>query len=104
MSDEIFVNESGDQVTPEELGLKRFEVKMRQAENGVVEKAIFIGGEKLDWSIDLSSFAEAIKMGPTYYRAIQRDIEKHFIESVSDFLGRKVSMDEIKNAIKDGWI
>lgn len=85
-------------------GKKRFEVKMRKGENGTIEKAIFIDDEILDWSIDMSSYMDAMKMGPMYRRAVQHDIEKHFIESVSDFLGRKVTMNEIKEAIKTGWI
>lgn len=90
--------------TPEEQGKKRFEVKMRRAEGGGIEKAIFIDDELLDWQIDLNSYMEAMKMGPQFRREIQRDIERHFVDSVSDFLGRKVTIDEIKTAIKTGWI
>lgn len=89
--------------TPPE-GKKRFEVKMRKAEGGGIEKAIFIDDELLDWQIDMNSYMDAMKMGPQYRREIQRNIEKHFIESVSDFLGRKVTMKEIKDAIQTGWI
>jgi hypothetical protein len=88
-------------VNPE--GKKTFEVKMR-AKAGGVEKAIFIDGELLDWQIDMSSYAEAVKMGPQYYREIQRSIEEHFTEAVSDTLGRKVTIEEIKLAIQTGWI
>jgi len=80
-----------------------FEVKMRQNKGGV-EKAIFIDGELLDWSVDLSSLAEAAKMGHKFYRAAQRDIEKHFVDSVSEFIGRKVTPDDIKTATVTGWI
>ena len=83
---------------------KRFEVRMRVHPNGSVEKKIFIDGEMLDWSVDSSSFLEANRMGPQFMRAVQEDIAKHFIESVSEVLGRKVSLEDIKNAIKDGWI
>lgn len=90
--------------TPEELGMKKFEVRFGMGENGVMQKAVFIGGEMLDWQIDISSYMDATKMGPSFRREIQRDIELHFCESVSDFLGRKVTIDEIKTAIKTGWI
>lgn len=90
--------------TPEELGKKKFEVKMRSDGSGGIEKAIFINNEMLDWQIDTNSFVDAMKMGPQYVRAVQQSIEKHFIESVSDFLGRKVTMLEIKQAIETGWI
>ena len=83
---------------------KKFEVKMRKNSDGSIEKAIFIDDEMLDWSIDMNSYLEACRMGFMYQREAQRDIERHFIDSVSDFLGRKVTMDDIKNAIKTGLI
>jgi hypothetical protein len=85
-------------------GRKSFEVKIRPAKGGGIEKAIFIGGELLDWQVDINSLVEAMRMGPMYMKAVQKDIEKHFVESVSDFVGRKVSADDIKKAIKDGYI
>lgn len=90
--------------SPEEQGKKRFEVKMRGAKGGGFEKAIFIDEKLLDWQIDMNDYIEAMKMGPMYMREIQRSIEIHFIESVSDFLGRKVTMEEIKKAIETGYI
>lgn len=83
---------------------KKFEVKMRAAKGGGIEKAIFIDDELLDWQIDLNSYADAMKMGPQYVREIQKSIEDHFTEAVSDTLGRKVTILEIKEAIKTGWI
>lgn len=83
---------------------KKFEVKMRPAKGGGIEKAIFIDDELLDWQIDMNSYMEAMKMGPMFQREIQKSIEEHFIESVSDTLGRKVTMEEIKTAINTGWI
>ena len=91
------------QITPPWDGAKTFEVKMRK-EKGNVQKAIFVGGELLDWNIDMDSYMEAVKMGFMYQRDVQRDIEKHFITSVSDFLGRKITMEDIKKAIQTGWI
>lgn len=85
-------------------GKKTFEVKMQSDGSGGIEKAIFIDGEILDWKIDMNSYMDALKMGPQYQREIQRSIEEHFIESVSDMLGRKVTMLEIKAAIKSGLI
>lgn len=83
---------------------KRFEVKMRQSKDGGIEKAIFIDGELLDWQIDMNSYMDAALMGPLYKKEAQKDIEKHFIESVSDTIGRKVTIVEIKKAIASGWI
>jgi len=87
-----------------ELEKKRFEVMMRRHPNGEIEKKVFIDGVMLDYSIDIHSFREACKMGLQYKLAVQRDIEKHFTECVSEMLNRKVTLDDIKEAIKTGWI
>jgi len=91
-------------MSEENLGKKRFETKVVMGKNGMLERQIFIGGELLDWGVDLSSFMEAKKMGPQYMKAIQMDIAKHFAASVSEVLGRHVSMEEISEATKTGWI
>jgi hypothetical protein len=82
----------------------RFEVMMRPAGNGVIEKAVFINGEELDWAIDASSLMEARAMGPKFFRAVQADIIRHYVESVSEVVGRKVTVEDIQNATKTGWI
>jgi hypothetical protein len=90
--------------TPDGHPMHRFEVKMRKGKNGNLEKAVFIGGEYLDWSIDVASLMEAMQMGPKFYREIQKDIARHYTESVSEFIGRRVTADDIKKATKTGWI
>lgn len=87
-----------------EVQKKRFEVKFFQHADGYKEKDVFIDGEKLEYSIDISSYLEASKMGLVYKLAVQRDIERHFCESVSEVLGRKVTVEDIKRAIITGWI
>ena len=82
----------------------RFQAGVRPGPNGRVEKAIFINGEKLDWSVDYNAFAEAKKMGPMYVQEMQKDIIRHYIASVSEVLGRHVTIEEIKSAITTGWI
>lgn len=89
---------------PDGTPKKKFEVKIRKGENDVFEKAIFIDGEWLDWSVDLTSLMDAKRMGLMFFKAAQKDIEKHFTESVSEVLGRRVAVDEIKQATKTGWI
>ena len=93
-----------DGLTPEELGMKRFEVKTRPSKKGGLENAVFIDGVLLDWQVDLNSLMEAYLMGPEYLREAQKSFEKHFIESVSDSLGRKVTYQQIMIASKTGWI
>jgi hypothetical protein len=90
--------------TPEELGMRRFEVQLRPAKGGGLEKAIYIDGEMLDWQVDLNSYMEAVKMGPAFMLEAQKSIAEHFVEAVSDTLGRKVTIEEIKTATKTGWI
>ena len=96
--------QSGDEFAPQNMGMKRFEVKTRPAKGGGLENAVFIDGELLDWTVDLNSLMEASKMGPHFVREVQKDIERHFAESVSDFLGRKVTVEEVRIATKTGWI
>lgn len=83
---------------------KSFGVMMKRHPGGEIEKAIFIDGEKLDWSVDISSYMEACKMGMQYKLAVQADIAKHFVKSVGEVLGRYITIEEIKQAIKTGWI
>jgi len=96
--------EDGTPLLPDGNPMKRFEVKMRPAEFGKVEQAVFIDNEMLDWSMDVSSLLEAKKMGPEIFKAARKDIEKHFTDSVSEVLNRKVTQDEINHATKTGWI
>lgn len=82
----------------------RFETRTTIGKGGILEKKIFIGGEELDWSINQTDLLEARKMGPVFFKAIQMDIAKHFAESVSDFLGRRVTIKDIQKASKTGWL
>ena len=85
-------------------GKVKFETRIKLHSNGSVEREIWISGQKFDWSVDVTSFHEAVRMGPMYKKAVQQDIVKHFVDSVSDFLGRKVTMKEVNEATKRGWI
>jgi hypothetical protein len=67
-------------------------------------KGLFIDGQHFDWGIDEESFKEAMAMGPQYVRILQADIQKHFIESLSEFMNRKVTPLEVNEAQKTGWI
>lgn len=85
----------------------KFEVKMRflgsDPKDGI-EKAVFIDGKKLDFTIDVFRFLDSKFMGYEYVIEEQKKIEKEFIKSVSEFLGRQVTIQEIKKAIIEGWI
>lgn len=86
----------------------KFEVKMRPlgpdpSKDGI-EKAVFIDDKKLDFKIDVLRFLEAKSKGVSYLIEEQKKIENEFVSSVSDFLGRKVVIEDIKKAIIEGWI
>lgn len=85
-------------------GKKKLELRLMEHPDGTVQKGIFIDGEHFDWEIDQQSYEEAKKMGPMYLKAIHRDIESHFIQSLSEFLNREVTPKQFNEAMKTGWI
>jgi len=86
----------------------KFEVKMRplgpDPKKDGVEKAGFIDGKMLEYKIDVLRFLEAKSKGYNFLIEEQKKIEKEFVSSVSNFLGRKVTIEEIKKSILEGWI
>lgn len=87
---------------------RRFQVMMRalgpDIQKDGMEKAVFVDGKKLDFSIDIVRFLEARNKGPKYLVQEQRKIEREFIKSVSEAVGRRVTTEEIKRATVEGWI
>jgi len=69
-----------------------------------MEKAVFVDGKRLDFSIDVVRFLEARQKGAKYLVDEQKRIEKQFVSAVSDAIGRKVTVMEIKKATVEGWI
>lgn len=69
-----------------------------------VEKAVFIDGKKLDFTIDVLRFLEAKQKGINFLVQEQNKIEREFVRAVSEALGRKVTTKEIKIATIEGWI
>ena len=92
--------------TPQEQpAKKRFVVKIHFDQmQGIHRRDVFIDDELFEYEIDQESLLQAKKMGPGYLIAARRDIERHFLESLSDFIGRKVTEDDVKEAIQTGWI
>jgi hypothetical protein len=86
----------------------KFQVMMRKLGDDPLsdgmEKAVFIDGKKIDFSIDIVRFLEAKKKGPKYLFEEQKRIEKEFTKRVSEAVGRRVSVEEIKRATVEGWI
>jgi len=87
-----------------EIKKQKLEIKSKTNPDGTVTKAIFIGGEMFDYSVDMKAYHKACEMGDKYQKYVQEDITRHFTESVSEFLERKVTMADIVNAFSSGWI
>lgn len=87
---------------PQNHGKHYIEVRMKKHPDGSLEKCIFIDGEHLDYSIDITDFWKACKMG--YKRDAQISIVKHFIKAVSETIGRKVTLDELIASQRTNWI
>ena len=81
-----------------------FESKFYFDDKGNYVKGIFIDEKLFDWKVEEESFDYAFSQGPKYFQDFQKEVEKHFLESVSDFMGRKVTTEEINEAVKTGVI
>ena len=84
-------------------GKKRFEVKFQKVGNKTV-KAVFVDDVMLDYSVDVEKLKEISALGFEYRKAALLDIEKHFVDCVSEMVGRHVTYQEVLNAFKTGWI
>lgn len=82
---------------------KKFEIKINRSVKPH-KKAIFLDDELFDWEVDQESLEKAWEMGPEFLKAAQQDIQKHFLESLSDFLGRPVTAMQVAVASQTGWI
>ena len=88
--------------------IKKFEVKEEMTQGYVAgpffQRNIYIDGELFDWAIDEESYNWAMKQGPEILMAAQKDIARHFLESLSEIVGRRVSIQDLQEAAKTGWI
>lgn len=84
---------------------QKFEVKQYYDHvAGKVRKDIYIDEKLFEWEMDPNSLQKAREMGPAYYLMAQKDVQKHFMDSLSEFLGRKISQKDIIRAIQKGVI
>lgn len=69
--------------------------------------ALFIDGQMFDWYIDRESLVEAKKFAqddPVIKRSIYADIQTHFLQSFCDFIGKKITLNELNEALTTGRI
>lgn len=83
---------------------KKFEVRLERLPDKFFQKNIYIDGELFDWSIDEESFEWAKKQGPEFFEVVKKDIANHFLESLSEMVGRKITLEDFNQALKTGWI
>lgn len=76
-------------------------------ETGEVYDAIFVDGMAFNWGMDKDSLRQARRLAesnPTLQQSIYDNIQIHFVESFSEFLGREITLQEINEAIKNGVV
>lgn len=83
---------------------KKFEAKITKDKYGKTVKGLFVDGELLDYSVDIESLKKISALGPEYKKMALADIEKHFCECLSEFVGRHLTKQEIDHAFRTGWI
>jgi len=83
-------------------GKKSFKIGYVHHPDGSFEKQIMIDGIIMDYSIDITAYHEAHRMG--LGRQIKEDIAKHFLGCVSEMVGRHVTAQEVMQAEKLGYI
>jgi hypothetical protein len=69
--------------------------------------AIYVDDQVFDWGIDEQSLYDArnfIQNNQNMEKAIYGDIENHFIECFSEFLGRQITLQELVAALETGII
>lgn len=70
-------------------------------------KAIFIDGQVFDWHIDRKSLVEAKRFAqndPVMKQSIYTDIQSHFMHSFCEFIGKKITLEELNEALMTGRI
>ena len=83
---------------------KKFEVRTEPTKDKFFQRNIYIDGEYFDWEIDESSLDWAKAQGPVFFEATKKDIAKHFLDSLSEMVGRKITLEAFQLALKTGWI
>lgn len=70
------------------------------------QKVIFINNEMFDWGIDENALSQANEFAsnPNSLKAIHFDIKNYFLECLEDHIGFEITMKEVNEALKVGYI
>ena len=70
------------------------------------QSVIVTGGDVFDWGLDDDSIDHANRFSSNKdtMKAIHADIRKYFLESLGEYLGFEVSMKEVNEALRTGYI
>ena len=84
---------------------QKFEVRSYiNPHSGLLRKDVFVDEKLFDWEVDEKSWKTLNEMGPGFAEVARGEILKHFCDSLSDFLGRKIGPGNLMKAISTGWI
>lgn len=70
-------------------------------------RAIFVDGELFDWGLEEEDLKRAKEFSETSLalrKSIHGDIQRHFLDSFAEFIGKAVSLRELNEAIESGCI
>ena len=70
-------------------------------------RALFVDDTLFDWGLDEADLQEACRLSesnPIIQKSVQGNIQQHFLESFSEFIGREITLQEVNVAIETGKI
>lgn len=82
-------------------------VQMHDEQLDKTVNALSVDGNIFDWGMEKKEFEEAKKIilhDPKLRESIMLSIINHIVENFSDFIGRKITLNELNKAIKAGEI
>jgi hypothetical protein len=83
----------------------RIEIKNHQDESGQTYRAIFADEQLFDWWLDednLTVARQLCKREPLMKKSVMGDIQSHFVQCFSEFIGREITLKEINEALVSG--
>ena len=92
------------------MKMKRYKVTINEVYNPETEEkynALYFNGELFDWGLDEKELIKAKDFcceDNFFMKTIHGDICKYFTSCIEEILGKQVSIKEINEAIKKGYI